>query len=349
MNKLTLFWILIFSFQIFSQERAVALKFDEFTRNKEKQYWKIDISETSRIKRFALELKKNPQMKGAVIKYDSRKQLYNVDERKNNDNDLGVFDWELEQNGVSENRVIKIFGGIRENESYEFWLLPKDAQIPKPMPHFQNSQIVYCPQIETYWKRNNLKNSPVEFSSEIKKLLPSTSISYKWIVSNGKIISGETDKKMLLDLNSVSESKVAVKLVIEGINPECKNDFLSIVPIIAFPYKWDEFDNSYNENIKMRLHYLAEELKESPNLEVKLFYYPSRFDPLKSQARTIKDLNKGMTFSGFSPEKITIEFGGYRDEVMFELWVYPKGMESPKPTPTVDAKFVKFPAKNKRN
>ena len=72
MKKLILFWILIFSLQIFAQDKAVALKFDEFDDAVEEYLFAEPISITQRIERFANQLKKTSNSKAYIIYYQSQ-------------------------------------------------------------------------------------------------------------------------------------------------------------------------------------------------------------------------------------------------------------------------------------
>jgi hypothetical protein len=343
MKKLTILWILIFSLQVLAQEKAIALKFDEFSEiSKYSSDWE-DIS--SRLKRFAYQLKKHPQMKAVIIGYDQRKQTYG-DIYFVGDNRILTLQRELELNGIAENRIIRVVGGIREYESYEFWLLPDGAELPKSHPDFQNSKVVYCPLISIEGNSETLDKSPLEFSADIQRLPPSVNLSYKWIVSAGQISETENGKKIKVDISNVSEKQLKVKLIVEGLNFECDNQAIHTTRIAEYPFKFREFIN-HGENLKSGSWDSFAALSKSPSLQAKMFIYSSRSDASQNYQHGLKKVNAIMAFGRFPKEKMSIENGGFRDDLIFEIWLYPKNTEPPKPTPTVDKKFVEIPVKKK--
>ena len=71
---------------------------------------------------------------------------------------------------------------------------------------------------------------------------------------------------------------------------------------------------------------------------------PKRLAPIRGEALNLAKavpLYLGKVYK-FSNDSIILIDGGFREKFTNEIWIVPKGIEAPKPTPTVDAKDVKF-------
>lgn len=56
-------------------------------------------------------------------------------------------------------------------------------------------------------------------------------------------------------------------------------------------------------------------------------------------------LHRAIDFMRIDRSRIKIVDGGFREEMMVEIYLVPAGVESPKPTPTLNADFVMLPKK----
>ena len=283
-------------------------------------------------------------MKAVIIGYDQRKQTYG--EYFVGDNRILTLQRELELSGISESRIVRMVGGIREYESYEFWLLPNGAEVPTSHPDFKKSEVVYCPLINIEGDFDTLSKPAPEFSADIQRLPPSTNLSYKWVVSAGQVSEQDNGKKIKVDVSNVPEKQLKVKLIVEGLNLECENQAIHTTRLASYPFKFREFTD-HGENFKLGAWYTFEALSKNPSLQAKMFIYSSRSDASQNYQYGLKKVDAIMAFGRFPKERMSIENGGFHDDLIFEIWIYPKGTEPPKPIPTVDKKFVEIPVKKK--
>lgn len=323
----------------FGQTKPVALKFDEFSKSD--NYESDSKMITERLKRFAIELKRQPQMWALIIGYDERKQSYD-DDTYNGDNSILIIQRQLESYGIDEKRIDRLVGGVRENESYELWLLPKDAEMPKPRPEFEQTDVMYC---LGYAGINGVyytfdRNKPLEFSAQTNPTRIPRGVNYEWEVSAGNIVEGQGTEKIKVDVSGTTQNYFTVKLNFKGLALECKNQATTNVTFVRFPFKFAEFSGG-GEDFKIYPYYLLRELDDNPQLQAKMFVYAPRESGTNILKAGIENAKRLMGFIKFPTEKLPMEIGGFREDLTFEIWLYPKDSEPPKPTPTVDEKFVK--------
>src|SRR5262249_41496502 len=142
MKKIALLWFFLFTLPLWAQTKPAALKFDEFS-----DFPSETVSPLyDRTNRFGKRMKIEPASKKAVIIfYNQRKGKYPLDggtawaERA-----LDTLNYSY---NVPKDRIYLIGGGYREFATLEFWIVPKDAEMPKPTPTFSEDEIVYCPEI----------------------------------------------------------------------------------------------------------------------------------------------------------------------------------------------------------
>lgn len=339
-SQLVFTLLICFSFCSFAfgQAKPVALKFDEFSKSNDYLSNSKMISE--RLKRFAMQLKKQPQMQALIIGYDERKQVY--EQYRIGDHQILGVQRELEGFGIDEKRIVRLVGGIREDESYELWLLPKGAEMPKPRPDFEQSDIVYClgnARIDGVYHTFD-RNKPLEFSANTYPSRLPNGINYQWEVSAGKIVEGQGTEKIKVDVSETTENYLTVKLNFKGLALECKNQAITNVTFVKFPFKLAEFSGQ-GEDFKIYPLILLKELNDNPQLQAKMFVYAPREKGPNILKAGIENAKRLMGFIKFPTEKLPMEIGGFREDLTFEIWLYPKDSEPPKPTPTVDEKFVK--------
>ncbi len=141
--------ILLFSFCVSAQTKE-ALKVDEFI---------LDNCETAmaRLDGYAIELQGKPENKAHIIFYEgkitigSKKILARRGEAKARVDDLKRY--LVEKRLIPSNRIEIINGGIREEHSVEFWIVPDGASTPKRTP--------------TLKKIKYAKGNPVRLCSEM--------------------------------------------------------------------------------------------------------------------------------------------------------------------------------------
>jgi hypothetical protein len=319
-----------------------ARKFDEY---KLKPGEALD--EAKRLARFAGQLKLEPQTEAYVIAYGPRV----LDKG-------GSSYWDIAKNrllatlaeladhyGISESRLTLKDGGIREEATVEFWILPVGAKPPEPRPEFKSGDVVTCypvgiDEYEFYVLKREL---PLKFSASFQLGKPDRPVTFRWTVSAGKIIAGQGTSSISVDVNEAAIKSVTATVEVEGLPAECNEQASRATAIGVTPYKLFEFEEQYSEALKIHLDYLAGILHEQPELQGYIIIYGARngrrgFVALRRDAaRDYLTLTRDI-----SSERFKLVEGGYREKQEFEIWVLPRGMSPPPATPTVDERYVRL-------
>ena len=134
---------------------------------------------------------------------------------------------------------------------------------------------------------------------------------------------------------------------------------LACAHVVAAPYrirKIDEFGDICCNDEKARLDNFAIVLQENPDAVGYIIFYGGRTHsypychsarrrlPRRGEAEARAQRLKPYLVEPrrVSPERIVVINGGYRETWQAELWVVPKGMQPPVPSPTVQPGEIKF-------
>jgi hypothetical protein len=115
--------------------------------------------------------------------------------------------------------------------------------------------------------------------------------------------------------------------------------------------KFDEYGDILFEDEKGRLDNIVIELKSSPNTVGHFIVYGGRRS-VKGIAKTraVRAKNYIVKKGGIAPNRITWMDGGYREDLVTEIYIVPRGATAPDPSPSVDpaeVEFVKAPKAKK--
>lgn len=117
---------------------------------------------------------------------------------------------------------------------------------------------------------------------------------------------------------------------------------------------FDKFGNVCCEDEKARLDNFMVQLMNEPNTHGYIIFYEGRryascYDkrpniPRRGEAvaRAARMKPYLIDMRGLAANRLTVINGGYREEWMAELWIVPNGAPPPVPTPTLQAKDIKF-------
>ena len=321
-------------------EMSVARKFDEFTLT-----FKDPYEQDARLLRFAKQLKKEPSTKGYIIAYTPRIHDY-----------YGSSYWSIAENrclttkaqlkqfgGIGESRLICIDGGVREDATVEFWILPVKAKPPSPSPEFGAEQIVRCYPVRVSGEIYALsRKSPLKFSAAFTLHIPGSSFEYFWSVKNGEIVGGQGTDSIIVQPGEGTEANVVATVELKGFSPEC-NETASYTTVVGVsPYRMSNFEENYSEALDINLDYMREILKKHPHLHGYILVYGGRItrrgeaEMMSARAREyLRDIQ------GLPENRVSIAKGGYREKPMFEIWIVQEGVK-PKPSATLDPRYVRF-------
>jgi hypothetical protein len=100
----------------------------------------------------------------------------------------------------------------------------------------------------------------------------------------------------------------------------------------------DSFGNIELSTLKAILDNFAIELQNNPDSKGYIVFYPvTNKYPGATMRRARASLNYMITTRGMDASRVSVVNGGLHDEVRYELWLVPTGVELPKPTPNVRA------------
>lgn len=100
---------------------------------------------------------------------------------------------------------------------------------------------------------------------------------------------------------------------------------------------FDEYGRVGECEFRSRVDVLLAELSKQPQVQGYIINYngtnvlPAQYGVLSRE----RELMNHIRFRRFDPSRITFVNGGYRDEIITELWLVPPGAEAPKPSRTI--------------
>jgi hypothetical protein len=118
--------------------------------------------------------------------------------------------------------------------------------------------------------------------------------------------------------------------------------------------EFDKFGNICCEDEKAHLDNFAIHLMNEPGAQGYIIFYEGRRYAScynsrpriprrgEAEARAARMKPYLVESRGMDANRIVVINGGYREEWMAELWIVPNGANPPKPTPTLEAKDVRF-------
>jgi len=132
------------------------------------------------------------------------------------------------------------------------------------------------------------------------------------------------------------------------------NTYAIIIPFEA--REFDEFGNICCDDEKARLDNFFIEVQNNPEMQWYIIFYGGRCHSYsychssrlriprrrESEARAARLKPYLVDTRGLESKRVVVVNGGYRELLMAELWIVPKGAKPPTPTPTVQGEDMKF-------
>ena len=340
-NILFLIALLIFSYcpNVSAQEKSGALKFDVLTVEPDSSYSETERIVRERVGRFVAEGKRQPGKIKHLIHYRALV-------RDENNYSHTSYAWAttakqaVAQNG-DERDVVVLDGGVRKNETLEFWFVPRGELLPIATPEFERSEAIDCPRVTARQSGLNFdKTEPVVVKADP---IREGADAYNWTVSTGKIIGRNGWSTVEVDVEGVTGNRLTVFLEVEGLPAPCRNRTTVIAELGNTSRLRDSFGLLSNGDIKARLDAFFQEIETHPGTHGFIYIYGGRDGRRRDYAGRERLLRNQIMFRNFDRNRITIVDGGYREEVSTEFWLVPADVSPPTPTPTVDRKFVDVP------
>lgn len=339
-NKFLYFFLICLVFSValvFAQTKTAALKFDEFVSSPYNTA--TAPSDYDRRARFINYLKKEPSTSRAVIiYYNARKGKFPLDQGKK---EAEYVQQQIVSVNGTNNQVILVDGGYRDDVTLEFWIAQKNAELPTSTPTYEKADIVYCPEIRVTGDGYKFdKNEPLTFSIVLNGTSPDQKPKFEWNVSAGEITEGQGTDRIEVDWSKTSTKRIRGIVTIRNLSPECKNSDSASIEVGLSPILIDQFEHIAYSWMAARIDAFMIPLMNMPEATGYILIYGSRTKGKREAVATNKRIIEYVTFRRFDISRIVFVDGGYRDELFVQFYSVPPGVEPPKPNPTVDEKFV---------
>jgi len=331
-----------------------AIKFGEYV-------YTNDEDENKHLSDFAKALKRHPKARAFIIGYGDPFYRYgdvNASQRAHYAKLTLVY---IVRSPIGWDNVLTIDGGYREKETVELYIVPPGASLPKSAPIVPINEVTFCPLITVVspryvWRTDN----PLPFSAAVKYVNQNVTPTYNWTVSEGQIIRGQGTHQIEVKLPVGDYTSITATLEVGGFSPKCsaKESATSPAAVLVMPHKFDEYGDICSGDEKARLDNLAIELQNNPDFQVHVIYYGGRcysscgYDyplhrsrrPRKGEAekRAARIKPYLVNTRGLEPERVFVINGGHRESWTAELWIVPRGVKPPAPTPTIRPEDIEY-------
>ncbi len=330
--------ITFITIEIFGQTTSVAIKFDEINDLPNFYSLKDEPAIGERIKRFVSRLRIDRGKQVYLITYRAR--ILEENRRYRLSNLVSSIKWAIPHSSIKSEDIFVVDGGLRQSDTIELWIAPKNAEAPRPTPTFDRSEAIDCPSIYAYQEgiEFNRKN-PIDFKAST---YPAVVGAYNWTITDGKIIGANGSTLLKVDVSDARTDRVTAFLEVKGIPLPCKNTAYATTEFGNSPRLLDEFGDIANGDFKARLDAFFVHLQNHPEKQGYAYIYGDRDAVGSGDALARKRLlTNQIFFRRFDASRIKIVDAGFREELSSEFLLVPPGTAAPMPTPTVDKRFIR--------
>jgi hypothetical protein len=195
---------------------------------------------------------------------------------------------------------------------------------PPPRPVCPNVSI-YCPDVQQ-------AGSPITFTASLSGGTPGVTPVYNWVVSAGKILSGQGTPTITVDTAGLAGQPITATVEVAGYNLECRAQCQAAVPAPPNPTRFDEFGELQRDDEKARLDVFAIELQNSPGAQGYIIGYGGRNRRYGTGAQRAERAREYVVNTrGIEASRIVTLDGGARPAGATELWIVPPGATPPRP------------------
>lgn len=139
---------------------------------------------------------------------------------------VGSAKWLITGKAVKSEDVLVIDGGLRQYDTIEFWIAPKNAQPPTPTPTFARSEGIECPSISAYQEGFSFdRNKPIVLQARSR---PSGADAYNWTLTDGVVIGSNGTTRLEVDVSKVQGDKITAFVELAGVPLPCKNRDIAV-------------------------------------------------------------------------------------------------------------------------
>ena len=166
---------------------------------------------------------------------------------------------------------------------------------------------------------------------------PEIPVNYKWTVSNGTIISGQSTSSITVDTNGAGDRPITAYLDvtddIPGSTCQQKNEATSNPTPKQTPpqsYQCDVFESKTQDDNKARFDNCVLQYNSAPNSQLYIVFYQGTAKRSLTVDRLKRlTLDYFVKTRGIDPSQIVVTEGGSRPRTMVEIWIVPPGAQPP--------------------
>ena len=195
---------------------------------------------------------------------------------------------------------------------------------PPPRPVCPNVSI-YCPDVQQ-------AGTPITFTASVSGGTPGATPVYNWLVSAGKILSGQGTATITVDTAGLAGQPITATVEVAGYNLECRAQCQAAVPAPPNPTKFDEIGEVARDDEKARLDVFAIELQNSPGAQGYVIGYGGTGRrAVSGQKRGQNARDYLVTTRGIDASRVVVLDGGQRPTGSLQLWLVPPGATPRRP------------------
>jgi hypothetical protein len=169
---------------------------------------------------------------------------------------------------------------------------------------------------------------------------------YNWTISSGKILRGQGTTTIEADTAGLGSETITASVQVGGFPRMCPTSASASTYVVQRPKarKIDEYGPSTKSDLNNHLDNFAIELQNDPTAQGYTIAYGGRHSVPGTGQKTADAAKRYLVdVRGIESDRIVTKDGGYKDEVMTELWVVPSGATPPTASPRVDPSEIKKP------
>jgi len=323
---------------LFAQPASDALKFDELTVEANLSYTETQRIVPERIKRFVLETKRQPRRLKYLVHYRARvRQSGDFYDRADQWAAGARSAIALSRTSYDASDVLILDGGVRQNETLEFWFVTR-GELPRVKPEFERSEAIDCPSVFAYQTDRSFdKAQPVVLKAEARS---DGERIFNWTVSDGEIIGRNGGPELEINVSGSSKNRLTAFVEVEGLPAPCENRAIVVASFGKIPRLVDSFGVIPNGDFRARTDAFMADLAKHPTTQGYAYIYGNRTGGGRDSAARKRLLANHIYFRNFEATRIKIVEVGFRETASCDYWLVPAGADAPQPTPTVRPQFV---------
>ena len=336
MKILFIFFVLQTSL-VLGQKVDVPSKFDEITNVPHYYCPDCEPKVQDRIERFAAYLQKSGRAKQVFIVH-YRARILEEDNKHRLGNWTNSAKWQISNTLIGHDNIFTIDGGIREFDTLEFWIAPKGSPTPSLTPKYSRDEAINCPSIYVFQEGMAFERTII-FNTSIR---PTGNYSYEWAVDKGKIEGSNIGDSVKVSLADFAGDRTTAFLKVSGVPIPCKNSFTAIGEAGNTPKLVDEFGKIADGEFKARMDNFFIHLSNYSAMRGYVYFYGDRKLASKDIRGNKARLVRYAAVRRYDQNRFTIIEAGFKEEQTTEFWLVPPDVPAPKPSPSVDGRFIKL-------